>query len=74
MKTSAPFLIVAAAALLSLVANLHSQAPLPKSAIEQLRAVKAKNTELIEKQNATMLKLDEIQKQAEQMRFLGARG
>ena len=74
MKTSVPFLIVAIVALLSLVANLHSQAPLPKSSIEQLRAVKARNVEFIEKQNATMLRLDEIQKQAEQMRFLGARG
>jgi len=74
MKTSAPFLLVAIAALLSLAANLRSQAPVPKPAIEQLRALKARNIELIEKQNATLLKLDEIQKQAEQMRFLGARG
>jgi hypothetical protein len=74
MKTPTPFLLIAGAALLSLAANLHSQAPVPKSALEQLRALKAKNAEIIEKQNATALKLDEIQKQAEQMRFMGARG
>ena len=74
MKNIAPFLIVVTAALLALGANLHSQAPLPKTPLEQLRALKAKNIEMIEKQQATLLKLDETDKQAEQVRFLGKRG
>lgn len=73
MKSTIPALTVAAA-LLALAMNLHSQAPARKSPVEQLGALKAKNAELIEKQKATLLKLDEVQKQAEQMRFLGARG
>lgn len=73
MKTFAPFTVIIAA-LLALAANLHSQAPLPKSAIEQLRALKARNAEVIARQQATLLKLDELDKQADQVRILGKRG
>ena len=45
------------AALLALAANLHSQAPQSKSAVEQLRALKAKNAEIISRQEAALLKL-----------------
>ena len=62
------------AALFALAVNLHSQAPLPKSSAEQLKILKASNAALIEKQQATLLKLDEMEKQAEQIRFLGKRG
>jgi hypothetical protein len=72
MKTSAPTLI-ALAALLALAVNLHSQGILPKSPIDQLKALKAKNAELIEKQTATLQKLDEMDKQAEQLRFFSKR-
>lgn len=60
--------------MLVLAVNLHSQAPLPKPPVEQLKALKAKNAELIEKQQAALLKLDEIDKQADQIRILGKRG
>jgi hypothetical protein len=73
MKIPAP-LTLTTAALFAVALNLYSQAPAPKSATEQLTALKAANAALIEKQKATLLKLDEIAKQAEQMRFLGARG
>jgi hypothetical protein len=73
MKTFASSCAVLAV-FLTLVANLHSQALLAKSPLEQLKALKAKNAELIEKQQATLLKLDEMDKQAEQMRFFSKRG
>jgi hypothetical protein len=73
MKPGHLFLIVSAA-LLALAMNLHSQAPLAKSPLEQLKIMKAKNAELLEKQKATLLKLDEMDKQAEQMRFFTKRG
>jgi hypothetical protein len=67
-------LLFAVAAMLALAVNLHSQAPAPKSPVEQLTALKAKNVQLIEKQQAALLKLDEMDKQADQMRILGKRG
>lgn len=65
--------LVIAASLGVLVVNLHSQAPLAKSPGEQLKALKAKNAELLELQKQTLLKLDEMDKQAEQIRFLAKR-
>lgn len=73
MKTFVSSLVMTAM-LLALAANLHSQAPLARSPVDQLKALKAKNAELIEKQKATLLQLDEMEKQAEQMRFLSKRG
>jgi len=61
------------AALLGLAMNLHSQGVAPKSTVDRLRDLKAKNDEIIEKQKAALLKLDEMDKQAEQMRFLSKR-
>ena len=72
MKTSTPILLVLTA-LLALAVNLHSQGILPKTPIDQLKALKAKNAELLEKQTATLQKLDEMDKQAEQMRFFSKR-
>ena len=68
MKLTAPKLI-AVAALLALAVNLHSQGIAPKSPLDKLKDIKAKNAELIEKQTATLQKLDEIDKAAEQLRF-----
>ena len=65
--------IIAAVSLLVLAVNLHSQAPLPKSPSDQLKALKAKNIQILEQQTQTLLKLEEIEKQAEQIRFLGKR-
>jgi hypothetical protein len=73
MKTFASTLAMTAA-LLALAVNLHSQAPVAKSPMDQLKTLRAKNIELIEKQKATLLQLDEMEKQAEQMRFLSKRG
>ena len=60
-------LTLSVAALLALAANLHSQAPAvpaaPKSPMQILQAMKAKNQEIIEKQTATLLKLDELEKE-----------
>ena len=73
MKTILSHLLTAAAAL-ALTATLHSQAPGPaKTPLQQVQALKAKNFELIEKQTQTLLKLDEIEKQSEQLKFLGKR-
>jgi serine protease inhibitor ecotin len=66
--------LLTAAAVLALTANLHSQAPgAEKTPLQQAQALKAKNLELIEKQTQTLLKLDEIEKQAEQLKFFGKR-
>jgi hypothetical protein len=72
MKTSAPTLI-ALGALLALAVNLHSQGILPKSPIDQLKALKEKNAVLIDQQTATLQKLDEMDKAAEQLRFFTKR-
>jgi len=69
MKTFTTFALVVAA-LLGFAVNLHSQGVLPKSPADRLKEIKAKNADLIEKQKATLTKLDEMDKQAEQMRFL----
>jgi hypothetical protein len=72
MKTTTPILVIMAA-LLGLAVNLHSQGVAPKSPVDRLRELKAKNDEIIEKQKAALLKLDEMDKQAEQLRFLSKR-
>ncbi len=65
--------LIAAAALLVLAVNLHSQSILPKSPSDQIKALKAKNIELIEAQKQTLLKLEEMEKQADQIRVLAKR-
>lgn len=72
MKTTLSTLVVLA--VLGLSVNLQSQAPTPKTPLERVRALKARNAELIEKQQAALLKLDEMDKQADQMRILSKRG
>lgn len=64
---------VAVAALLLLAVNLHSQTAVQKSPVEQLKALKVKNAEIIEKQKGALLKLEEMDKQADQIRILGKR-
>ena len=73
MKKFAPA-IIAISALLGLGVNLHSQGILPKTPVQKLKEIKAKNDEIIKTQNATLEKLDELDKQAEQMRFFVKRG
>ena len=72
MKTRFPKIIAAAGLLFCLVVNLHSQVS-PKTPVDKMRDVKAANAALIEKQTATLLKLDEMDKAAEQMRFFSKR-
>ena len=72
MKTLTPCLAIAIA-LLSLGMNLRSQSAAQKSPLEQIKALKAKNVELLEKQKQTLLKLEEMDKQAEQIRLLAKR-
>jgi|LakMenE18May11ns_1017448.scaffolds.fasta_scaffold8259365_1 hypothetical protein len=67
-------LTLSLAALLALGINLHSQAPAAaKSPLETLRAMKLKNQELIEKQTATLQKLEAIEKDAEQLKIFAKR-
>ena len=72
MKTL-PSSLAVFAALLALAMNLHSQAPVAKSPADQLKVLKVKNAELIEQQKQTLLKLEEMEKQADQIRLLGKR-
>jgi hypothetical protein len=72
MKLTAPNLI-AIGALLALAVNLHSQGVAPKSPLDKLKEIKAKNAELIEKQNATLQTLEEIDKAAAQLRIFAKR-
>lgn len=64
---------VAAALLMAWSINLHSQGVLPKTPVDNLRTLKTKNAELIQTQQATLQKLDEMAKAAEQMRFFSKR-
>ena len=60
---------------LALGASVHSQAPAqPKSVLQQLQAMKAQNQTVLEKQTALLLKLEELQKEAAQVKFLAKRG
>ena len=72
MKTIALF-IWGAAAVIALNSPLHSQNAPAKSPLEILREMKIKNAALLEKQAATLLKLDEVAKEAQQIKFLGKR-
>lgn len=64
----------AVAILLTLGVNLHSQAPaVPRTTLQVLQAMKAKNQELIEKQKATLIQLETLEKEAEQMKIFAKR-
>ncbi len=67
------FPLTVTASLLVLAVNLHSQSPGAKSPPEQLKALNAANAKLIEQQKQTLIKLDEVAKQADQVRVLAAR-
>ncbi|MCE9611780.1 MAG: hypothetical protein K8R23_16390 [Chthoniobacter sp.] len=73
MKSSL-FLAISTAILLALGSTLHSQAPTAvKSPQQILQAMKVKNQELLEKQAVTLQKLDELEKDAEQLKIFGKR-
>jgi hypothetical protein len=72
MKTIAIFTWTAAA-IVALNGTLHSQNAPAKSPLEILQAMKTQNATLLEKQTATLLKLDEVAKAAQQIKILGKR-
>lgn len=73
MKTLTSF-ILTVACVLGLGARLHSQAPAaPKTPLQQLQDIKKKNAEQIEKQGGALQKLDALQQDAVQLKFLGKR-
>lgn len=72
MKPVALLLVCAAAFTVGNIA--HSQAPAaPKTSVQRLEEIRAKNKELIERQTATLKQLEEIQLQAQQIKLLGKR-
>jgi len=64
-----------AALIVSFAINVQSQtAGVPKSTLQQLQEMKAKNKATLEKQEALLLKLEELNKDATQIKFLTKRG
>ena len=73
MKTPA-LLLLGAACAFALTAEVRSQADLvPQTHLQQLQSMKAANAKLIEKQTTTLQKLDALQLESQQVRFLGKR-
>jgi hypothetical protein len=69
------FLILVSAVALGLGARVNSQAPgAPKTVLQQLQAMKAQNQVLLEKQTALLLRLEDLNKEASQVKFLTKRG
>jgi len=66
--------ILSVAAVLGMAVHVRSQAPGPKSPVQQIQEMKAVNKTTLEKQTALLLQLDELQKQAAQIKFLAKRG
>ncbi|HWB58295.1 MAG TPA: hypothetical protein VG733_02340 [Chthoniobacteraceae bacterium] len=67
-------LILAVAALLAGIPMLHSQdAAAAKDPVPMLKALKASNAELIDKQKKTLDTLDDMAKTADQVRILAKR-
>jgi len=73
MKTLSIILWSAAVAV-ALSTSVHSQAPAaPKSQSEMLQTIKAENAKHLEKQAATLRKLDELAKEVQQLKIFGSR-
>lgn len=72
MKTLTLFLW-SSAAIIAFSGSLHSQNAPAKTPLETLQLMKAQNATLLEKQTATLLKLDDVAKEAQQLKFLGKR-
>jgi hypothetical protein len=68
-------LLLAIAASLFTAAGLHSQspAPAPRTPQQTLQAIKMQNQKLLEQQAATLQKLEEMHKAAQQLRILARR-
>ena len=72
MKTFTIFLW-SAVAIIGLGGSLQSQNAPAISPLEALQTLKTQNAALLEKQAATLLKLDDVAKEAQQIKFLGKR-
>lgn len=69
------FFAIVAAVALGFSASVHSQAPAqPVTVLQHLQAMREQNKTLLEKQTALLLRLEELQKQAAQVKFLASRG
>lgn len=62
------------AGVFALATSLHSQAPgAARTPLQELQDIKAKNQLQIEKQSALLPKLEELEKNAHQLKFFGKR-
>lgn len=69
------FLILVAAVALGLGARVNSQAPgAPKTVLQQLQTMKTQNQALLEKQTALLLRLEDLNKEASQVKYFSKRG
>lgn len=69
------FFALVAAISFGFSASVHSQAQAQtKTLLQQLQVMRAQNQTVLEKQTALMLKLEELQKEAAQVKFLTKRG
>jgi hypothetical protein len=58
----------------ALSTSVHSQAPAaPKTTTEMLQKIKAENAKQLEKQTATLRRLDELAKEVQQLKIFGSR-
>jgi hypothetical protein len=76
MNRTFSILAILAAAVLPFVASVQSQtaAAAPKSTLQQLQEMKEKNKATMEKQEALLLKLEDLNKEATQIKLLTKRG
>jgi hypothetical protein len=75
MNRTFSILAILAAAVLPFAASVQSQtAAAPKSTLQQLQDMKAKNKATLEKQDALLLKLEDLNKEATQLKLFTKRG
>jgi len=75
MTRTLPLIAIAAAVVLSFAGSVQSQTPgVPKTALQQLQAMRLQNKTTLEKQEALLLKLEELNKDATQIKLLTKRG
>jgi hypothetical protein len=67
MNRSTTLLVIAAVTLLG-AARLHTRAEAAHTAVQNLQAIKEANQKLLDAQTATLTKLDDVAKEAGQMR------
>jgi hypothetical protein len=65
---------LALAAFSGLNLKARSQAATPQSTLQQLETMRAANQLLLEKQTALLIKLEDLQKEATQIKFFAKRG